>query len=153
MESVDLHNPGIWTDHTDIQPTEMYLTGLKDDYTQDGTVITGVLSSPPAHLRSVPEQRLAACYKQLNASVGQFGAYTLDASTKAVESAAPGDTTYTTVNARLLALEKVRDALAIKVKNELNAAAFGNTAIQDPLGQVVACQVVIGAAKLIAATS
>jgi len=54
--------------------------------------------------------------------------------------------------AKLLALEKLRDALAVKVKNELNAAAFGNTAIADPLGQVVACKVVIGAAKLLAAT-
>jgi hypothetical protein len=153
VESVNEANPGIWTDHTDIQPTEMYLTGLKDDYVPDGTVVTGVLSNASAHLRSAPEQRLAACYKQLNASVGQFGAYTLEASTKAVESSSTGDTRYTKVNAGLLTLEKVRDALAIKVKNELNAAAFGNTAIQDPLGQAVACQVVIGAAKLLAATS
>jgi hypothetical protein len=153
VESVDLANPGIWTDHTDIRPTEMYLTGLKDDYTQDGTVITGVLAGPPAHLRSGPERQLAACYKQLNASVGQFGAYTLEASTKAVESATPGDTKYTTVNARLLALEKVRDALAVKVKNELNAAAFGNTAIPDSLGQVFACKAIIGAAGLVAAAS
>jgi hypothetical protein len=153
VESVDLANPGIWTDHTDIQPTEMYLAGLKDDYVQDGTVITGVLAGAPSHLRSVPEQRLAACYKQLNASVGQFGAYTLEASTKAVESSSPGDSRYTTVNATLRTLEKLRDALAIKVKNELNAAAFGNTAISDPAGQAVACQAIIGAARGLAAVS
>ena len=82
----DLANPGIWADHTDIQPTEHVPDRPKADYTQDGTVITGVLTDAPPHLRSVPEQQLAACYKQLNASVGQFGAATLVASTKAVES-------------------------------------------------------------------
>jgi len=153
VESVDLPNPGIWTDHTDIQPTEMYLTGLKDDYVPDGTVITGAVTNVPPHLRSVPEQQLAACYKQLNASVGQFGAYTLEASTTAVESSTPGDAKYTTVNGKLLALEKLRDALAIRVKNELNAAAFGNTAIHDPAGQVVACEAIIGAARVLAAVS
>ena len=77
----------------------MYLTGLKADYTQDGTVITDVLTDAPPHLRSVPEQQLAACYKQLNASVGQFGAATLIASTKAVESTSAGDAKYNQVNA------------------------------------------------------
>jgi hypothetical protein len=146
-------NPGIWTDHTDIQPTEMYLTGLKDDYVTDGTVITGVLSNPPAHLRSAPAQQLAACYKQLNASVGEFAAATLRASTNAVESVSAGDVKYRTVNAALLFLEKRRDALANRVKVELSAAAFGNAAIADPHGQLAACQAVIVAARLLAATS
>ena len=130
--SADLANPGTWADHTDIEPTELYLTGLKADYTQDGTVITDVLTDAPPHLRSVPERQLAACYKQLNASVGQFGAATLIASTKAVESSTAGDAKYNQVNAALLSLEKQRDALAIKVKDELNAAAFSNTADRRP---------------------
>jgi hypothetical protein len=153
VESVDLANPGIWADHTDIQPTEMYLTGLKDDYVPDGTVITGAVTSVPPHLRSVPEQQLAACYKQVNASVGEFGAATLQASTNAVESISTGDATYNSVNAKLLSLEKQRDALTNQVKVELNAAAFGNTAIKDPHGQLVACQSIIGAAKRLAAAS
>jgi hypothetical protein len=153
VEVVNEANPGIWTDHTDIQPTEMYLTGLKDDYVPDGTVITGVLAKAPSHLRSTPEQQLAACYKQLNASVGQFGAATLQASTNAVESTSAGDATYNKVNASLFGLEKVRDALASKVKVELNAAAFDNTAIPDPRGQLVICQSTIGAAKVLAAVS
>src|SRR5580693_74622 len=148
--SADLANPGTWADHTDIEPTELYLTGLKADYTQDGTVITDVLTDAPPHLRSVPERQLAACYKQLNASVGQFGAATLVASTKAVESSAAGDATYNQVNAALLSLEKQRDALAIKVKDELNAAAFRNTAIADPHGQAIQCQAIIGQAKQLA---
>ena len=148
--SADLNNPGTWADHTDIEPTELFLTGLKADYTQDGTVIADVLTDVPPHLRSVPEQQLAACYKQLNASVGQFGNATLIASTKAVESTSAGDATYNQVNAQLVSLEKQRDALAIRVKDELNAAAFSNTAIANPHGQLVQCQVIIGRAKQLA---
>jgi hypothetical protein len=153
IESVDEANPGIWTDHTDIQPTEMYLTGLKDDYVPDGTVVTGAVTNVPPHLRSTPERQLAVCYKQLNASVGEFGAATLQASTNAVESTSAGDVKYNLVNAGLLSLEKQRDGLANQVKVELNAAAFGNAAITDPHGQLVACQSIIGAAKLLAAAS
>jgi hypothetical protein len=152
-EVIDSTNPGIWTDHTDIQPTEMYLTGLKDDYVPDGTVITGAVTDVPPHLRSTPEQQLAACYKQLNASVGQFGAATLQASTNAVESTSTGDVKYNLINAGLLTLEKQRDALTNKVKVELNSAAFDNTAIADPHGQLVTCQALIGAAKVLAASS
>jgi hypothetical protein len=148
--SVDEHNPGTWTDHTDIEPTMLYLTGLKADYIQDGTVITDVLTHVPSHLRSVPERQLGACYKQLNASVGEFGAATLVASTKAVESSTAGDTTYNQVNTALLSLEKQRDALAIKVKDELNAAAFSNTAIAGPHGQAAQCQAIIGQARQLA---
>jgi hypothetical protein len=151
--SADLANPGTWADHTDIEPTVLFLTGLKADYTQDGTVITDVLTDAPPHLRSVPEQQLAACYKQLNASVGQFGAATLIASTKAVESSTAGDAEYNQVNTRLLSLEKQRDALAIDVKSELNAAAFDNTAIANPHGQLIQCQAIIGAAEELAASS
>jgi hypothetical protein len=148
--SADENNPGTWTDHTDIEPTMLYLTGLKADYIQDGTVITDVLTDVPSHLRSVPERQLGACYKQLNASVGEFGAATLVASTKAVESSTAGDATYNQVNTVLLSLEKQRDALAIKVKDELNAAAFSNTAIADPHGQAAQCQAIIGQARQLA---
>jgi hypothetical protein len=146
-------NPGTWADETDIEPTELYLAGLKADYTQDGRVITEVVSDLPSHLRSTPERQLGACYKQLNSSVGEFGAYTLNASTKAVDSTSPGDATYKSVDAALLGLEKARDALAVKVKNELNAAAFAGKAIPDARGQVIACAGIIAAAKALAASA
>jgi hypothetical protein len=150
---VDSTNPGTWTDTTDIRTTELFLLGLRDDYPTDGEVITDLFTRVPPHLRSVPEQQLAACYKQLNSSVGQFGAYTLQASTNAVESAASGDAEFNQVNAQLLSLEKQRDALANQVKAELAAAAFDNTAIHNPHGQAVACQDIISAAKQLAASS
>ena len=37
---------GTWVDETDIRPTLIYLTGLKDDYEHDGRVISQILSDP-----------------------------------------------------------------------------------------------------------
>ena len=83
---------GTWIDETDIRPTIMYLTGLKDDYTEDGRVITQILAQPaPDGLSSPQATELGVCYKQLNSSVGELGTATLEASTNAVESSSPGD--------------------------------------------------------------
>ena len=57
---------------------------------------------------------LGECYKQLNSSVGEFGAATLTASTNAVDSASAGDATYIHINQALTGLDKVRDALALR---------------------------------------
>jgi hypothetical protein len=93
---------------------------------------------------------LGACYKQLNSSVGQFGNFTLRASTAAVESSTPGDAEYQTVNAALAGLDRVRDSLALRVKGELEAAAFGDQPIAGAAGQTVACQGIIAAAGVLA---
>jgi hypothetical protein len=145
-------NPGPWTDTTDLRSTELYLAGLQDAYQNDGQVITPLLANVPSHLRSTPVQQLSACFKQLNSSVGAFGAYTLVASTNAAKSTSTGDAKYKLINSALLGLEKARDALAGQVKAELAAAVHG-TAIQDPRGQLVGCQALILGARLLAATS
>ena len=83
---------GTWIDEADIRPTIMYLTGLKDDYTEDGRVITQILGQPGAERPELASATdLAACYKQLNSSVGELGTATLEASTNAIESSSPGD--------------------------------------------------------------
>src|SRR6202023_3162460 len=89
-----------WSDHADIRPTMLSLTGLHDDYTHDGRVLTedlktGAVSDREDTTASYTE--LAQIYKQLNACVGQFAYSTLRASTKALESGdASNDTFYTT---------------------------------------------------------
>ena len=93
---------------------------------------------------------LGACYKQLNSSVGQFGAFTLQASTAAIESSTPGDARYRTVDAALTGLDKLRDSLALRVKGELEAAAFGDRPIFGAAGQTAACQGIISAAGVLA---
>jgi hypothetical protein len=146
----DSGTTGTWMDETDIRPTLMYLTGLTDDYEHDGRVITQILADPNHALRGPGVAQLGACYKQLNSSVGQFGNDTLQAATAAVESNAPGDSEFTQVNAALSGLEKVRDALALRIKGELEAAAFGDKPVYGAIGQTVACQAVIASAGLLA---
>jgi hypothetical protein len=144
------HTKGTWVDETDIQPTLMYLTGLRDDYVTDGRVISQILKNPNHALRSRAVTALGACYKQLNSSVGQFGAYTLIASTKAVKSDTSGDRLFNSVNAKLFALEKARDALANRIKGELNAAAFWNVPVHSAQRQYLECQALIGKAAIAA---
>jgi hypothetical protein len=137
---------GTWMDETDIRPTIMYLTGLRDDYIEDGRVITQVLSQPaPDGLSSPAATDLAACYKQLNSSVGEFGTATLQASTNGIERSSPGDTAYTQTEAALSALDKARDRLAMPIKDELWQAEFGHGYISAGLAraQTQACESLI----------
>ena len=141
---------GTWADETDIRPTLMYLTGLKDDYEHDGRVITEVLAAPNRALGAPAVTSLGACYKQLNSSVGQFGNFTLQASTAAVESSTIGDTQYKTINATLTGLDRLRDALALRIKSELEAAAFGDQPVVGAQAQTTACQAIIASAGVLA---
>jgi hypothetical protein len=141
---------GTWVDETDIRPTLIYLTGLKDDYKHDGRVISEVLADPNSALRSPAVTHLGACYKQLNSSVGQFGYFTLKASTFAAASSSIGDTQYKTINAALTGLDRVRDVLALRIKGELEAAAFGDQPVFGAQAQTTACQAVIASAGVLA---
>jgi hypothetical protein len=148
--AVNSGTTGTWTDETDIRPTEMYLVGLKDDYEHDGRVITQILASPNRALSGSAVARLGACYKQLNSSVGQFGNDTLQASTKAIESSSPGDFRYLATDKALVALDKVRDAVALKIKAQLEAAAFGDQPIFGAGAETFACQAIINSAAALA---
>jgi hypothetical protein len=152
-EVIDLHLRGPWTDETDIEPTELYLLGLHSDYIQDGRVITQVLSDPNRALRDPQVTRLGEIYKQLNSSVGEFGAYTLTASTNAIESTTPGDVEFTVVNHALAGLDRQRDALANAIKTELYSAENWGTPIVGAGAQVAAAKFIIAEAKELAAHS
>jgi hypothetical protein len=142
---------GPWLDETDIRPTLMYLTGLRDDYEHDGRVITQILADPNHALSATGVTSLGECYKQMNSSVGDVGTDTLEAATKAAESTSTGDEVYKDTDTALGGLETVRDALAGQIKGELEAAAFHNTPIpaQEVQDQTFACQLVIEAAAQI----
>jgi hypothetical protein len=144
---------GTWTDETDIRPTLMYLTGLKDDYEHDGRVVTQILSHPSEALSGNAVASLGACYKQLNSSVGEFGTDTLIADTAAVNSNTTGDAAFLATDQVLAGLEKARDALALKIKAELEAAAFSDTPVYGAQGQTFACQALISAAAHLAHAS
>ena len=143
------HNPGTWVDETDIRPTEIYLLGLKDDYEHDGRVITQILAAPNHALGAPGVAALAACYKQLNSSVGTFANYTLQADTKAIESTTPGDARYLATDKALATLDRVRDGLALRIKGELEAAAFGDVPIFGAQAQTFGCQLIIASARAV----
>ena len=144
---------GTWIDETDIRPTVMYLTGLKDDYTEDGRVITQILGQPaPDRLSSPQATNLGVCYKQLNSSVGELGTATLEASTNAVESSSPGDAVFNATNADLSALDIARDHLAGQIKSELWRAEFANHPLNLAVAraQTAACWSLVGYADHLA---
>src|SRR4029077_19570178 len=79
-----------FTDHVDLRPTLMMLTGLTDDYQHDGRVITEILdqsvlpSSLKAHKNTL--ESLGQVYKQIDALFGQLAQDTLKISTYAITS-------------------------------------------------------------------
>jgi hypothetical protein len=147
------HFPGPWVDETDIRPTILYLAGLRDDYQTDGRVITQILGHPN-HALSVPAATaLGECYKQLNSSVGDFGAYTLNADTNALESASSGDQEYLRTDQALRGLEVARDRLAGQIKGELEAAEFRDQTVRNAGALTLACNVLIGGARALASAT
>jgi hypothetical protein len=144
---------GTWIDETDIRPTLLYLTGLRDDYQTDGRVITEILARPNHALAAPGVSALGACYKQLNSSVGEFGTDTLEASTRAMESSSAGDGTYRATDRALSALELARDRLAETIKGELSAAASADHPVRGAALQTAACQAIISGARHLASGS
>ena len=122
----------VWTDHTDVRPTVLALTGLHDTYESDGRVITEVVDDHALGeaLRHHGEelQDLGAVYKQLNAPFGLFNRAILTMSTHALEGS---DITYTTVEAQIVSLTGARDSLAADIRSALNRAAFDGVRISD----------------------
>jgi len=124
-----------WSDHTDIRPTIMLLTGFKDDYSHDGRVLSEAMTGAalPATIRGNANifRRLAASYKQINAAVGQFGLGTLAISNSALISNDPGDATYDQLESKLANLNSQRDSIASQMIQILEDAEFNGKAI-DP---------------------
>jgi hypothetical protein len=145
-----------WTDHTNLRPTILALTGLEDDYTEDGHVLTQALtaSALPAGLAAsgTAATQLAALDEQLNAPFGSFAMDTLKASTKALESTSDG--VYTSIETRIAVLTRLRDQVAAQIRNALNAAAFAGTPLPPQArAWAIEAQVLISQASALAATA
>jgi hypothetical protein len=103
----------VWTDHSDIRPTILELTGLKDDYAHAGRPITEILSGDVTEgLGGGNLRTLAAVYKQINAPVGQLSLDSLSFATKAILSNGTGDVTYINADNQIADWTQRRDALA-----------------------------------------
>jgi hypothetical protein len=133
-----------WSDHTDIRPTIMALLGLQDDYSHDGRVLFEDLNGwavPSSMLmdRGIVSQ-LAQVYKQIEASVGQLGLASLAVSTRAMESNAAGDATYTTLENDLTSINSQRDAVASQMIAMLENAEFNGQPIDKSQAQHLIAQ-------------
>ncbi len=67
-----------------------------------------------------------------------------------MESNTPNDAQYKVINAALSGLERARDAVALRIKAELDLAAFRDVPVFGAQGQTAACQAIINAAGLLA---
>jgi hypothetical protein len=136
-------NGSVWTDHADIRPTLMALTGLKDDYTHDGRVITEIMSPPPKALR--PHlgtlMRLGQIYKEINAPVGPLSLASLKIAYDAAASgSATDDSTYTSLDQQLAQITATRDSLAGQMRSMLEGAAFNGQMIDEQQAQSLIAQ-------------
>jgi hypothetical protein len=130
----------IWSDHTDIRPTILMLTGLKDDYSHEGRPLFEAMYdwAVPQTLRAHRETllRLAQVFKQINAPVGALGLASLKASTTALKSgSSTDDSPYMTVENQLASITTARDTLAGQMLAALEGAAFGGQAINEQQAQ------------------
>ncbi|HEX7736011.1 MAG TPA: hypothetical protein VF458_14190 [Ktedonobacteraceae bacterium] len=121
----------VWSDHADIRPTIMELTGLRDDYQHEGRVLFEVLktSALPIAVRQHEHQliELAELFKQINAPVGDLGLATLAISTRALASNSTNDQTYTSLENQLLSITQTRNAIAGQILSLLETAEFGDS--------------------------
>jgi hypothetical protein len=124
-----------FTDHVDVRPTMMYLTGLQDDYAHDGRVILEMVD-PSALPRSVRIQAptllaLGQLYKQIDAPFGQLAQNTLKVSTYALLSNDPGDATYNSLESKIANWTTQRDALAVQLQSILEGAEFDGKSVNE----------------------
>lgn len=128
-----------WSDHTDIRPTLLLLSGLIDDYSHDGRALIEHLTDNvlPQNLRQerADFDLLANAYKQINAPVAQFGLDSLKVSTKALESNDASDNTYTTLENDISQLTDARNTLAGTIAQILENSEFHNGQIDHNQAQ------------------
>ena len=126
-----------FTDHVDVRPTIMFLTGLTDDYQHDGRVITELIDRKalPDSLRDHSEtlRDLGQVYKQINAPFGDLAKDTLKVSTFAIVSNSDGDLTYSSLENKIAAWTAERDSLTALIKPMLENAEFGGQSIDTDL--------------------
>src|SRR5215471_5785371 len=143
-------DPGTWGDETDMRPTLMALTGLKDDYVGDGRVLVEDLTNPPDKSGQPKFERLALCYKQLNSSVGQFGTDLILADTAALKTGSSADdSTYASVLSDIKSLGAARDTLATMIKGDLFDAEFNNHPIPGA-NDLKGCESILAQANALA---
>ena len=136
VKKLSVTNPSdFFTDHVDVRPTLMMLTGLTDDYPHDGRVITEILDEGvlPASLKAhkLSLESLGQAYKQIDAPFGQLAQDTLEISTYAITSTSAGDVVYNNLEGKIASWTAERDGIAAQIKAMLEEAEFGPVPIDE----------------------
>jgi hypothetical protein len=120
----------VWSDHTDIRPTMLALTGLHDDYEHEGRALIEEFHDwalPDGVIDSGDEfVELARAFKKINAPNAELGRESLRISTTAL---AGDDTTYDHLEDKLAGITSVRDLLAGEMLDRLEDAEFNKQKI------------------------
>ena len=139
----------VWSDHVDIRPTMLVLTGLRDDYQDDGRALVEELS-PWALPKGLSQGNgrfgnefieLARAYKQINAPNGDLGQTSLRISTRALASGSPGsDSQYIHVENAISNITTARDTLAAQMLQLLQDAEFNGKQIPPGRAELLTFQ-------------
>jgi len=133
-----------WADETDIRPTLLYLTGLKDDYGHNGRVLVQDIQkgARPEGLHGDANVdafvKLGETYKQLDAGVGQFAKETLEASTAAL--AGTSASTYASTESALADLGAKRDTLDATIEGDLEGVEFNGATLATSTAKSLTAQ-------------
>lgn len=124
----------VWSDHVDIRPTMLVLTGLKDDYQSEGRALVEELHhwAIPDAIRDSGDEfvELARAFKKINAPNAELGRLSLRISTKALASGSPGDdSTYINLENDLSNITTLRDTIAADMLQRLEDAEFNGKRI------------------------
>jgi hypothetical protein len=123
----------IFTDHSDIRPTLIYLAGLTDDYAHDGRVLFEALTHEATggalYAQRDTLSALAASYKEINAPLGKLGFRTLTGISTAALSA--DDATYAALEAQIRDITARRNEIAGQMIDMLESAAFDYRPIDE----------------------
>jgi hypothetical protein len=121
-----------FSDHTDIRPTMISLTGLTDDYLHDGRVLIEIMTDValPATLlqHRATFAQLASTYKAINAPLGPLGMQTLRNATAAILG---DDQTYIASLYSLKALTQERNTMASRMIQMIEGAEFYGIPFND----------------------
>lgn len=124
-----------FTDHVDVRPTLMMLTGLTDDYQHDGRVITEILheSVLPGSLKAHKStgEALGQILKKIDAPFGQLSEDTLQISTFAITSTSAGDVVYNNLEGKIADWTLIRDGIVAQIQQMLEGAEFGGIPIDE----------------------
>jgi hypothetical protein len=134
-----------FTDHVDVRPTIMTLTGLTDDYAHDGRTITELVdpSVLPAGLRNhlSTAEALGQVLKKIDAPFGELAQDTLKVSTAGITSNTPADAEYNLAESLIASWTAERDPIASAIKQQLEGAEFDGNSINE----VEAAQLIVRA--------